>query len=261
VFGFKPSFGLIPRTGVLATSRTLDHVGVFARALEDAALLAETLAGFSPDDPATAPVATPPLVEAAGRGLPVRPLLAFVKGPTWAAAEPATRDAFAELAGALGDRLVEVELPPAFADAVAIHRTIWTAELAWHLDALHARGRERMSPELRALIDDGRAASALAYQQALAARDRLRQALAELLQAFDAIVTPAAPGEAPPGLEATGNPAFCTLWTLTGLPALSLPIFAGPNGLPVGCQLVGAPGEDARLLAAARSLLDAVEPG
>jgi Asp-tRNA(Asn)/Glu-tRNA(Gln) amidotransferase A subunit family amidase len=259
VFGFKPSFGLIPRTGVLTTSRTLDHVGVFARALEDAALLAEVLAGFSPEDPATLPVATPPLVEAAGRGLPVRPRLAFVQGPTWDAAEPATRDAFAELAETLGDRLAAVELPPAFAEAIAVHRTIWTAELACHLDGLHARGRERMSPELQALIDAGSTATALAYQRALAERDRYRQALAELLQTFDAIVTPAAPGEAPLGLEATGSPVFCSLWTLAGLPAVSLPIFTGPNDLPVGCQLVGAPGEDARLMAAARSLLDAVQ--
>lgn len=255
VFGFKPSMGVIPRVGVLTTSRTLDHVGSFARTLEDAALLAEVLAGDDPADPATRPAATPPLRAHAGHPPPVAPQLAFVQGPTWELAEPGTREAFQELAGALGGNLVAVELGPDFADAVEVHRTLWTAELAHELRHLHARGRDAMSPELRALIDHGRGVSAETYLAALAARDRYRATLSALLETHDALLTPAAPGEAPPGLEATGNPAFCTLWTLAGLPALSLPILTGPAGLPLGCQLVGGPGDDARLMSVGHWLL------
>lgn len=258
VFGFKPSYGLIPRKGVLTTSSTLDHLGGFARSLPDVALLAEVLAGHDPDDPATAPVATPPLRAAAGRPPPVAPRCAFVQGPTWEQAEPTTREAFAELADALGARLVAVDLGPGFAQAVEDHRAIWTAELAHELRHLHERGREAMSAELLALIDHGRALGAQRYLDARSARVRYREALAALLEEHDAIVTPAAPGEAPLGLDATGSPAFCTLWTLTGLPALSLPILTGPNGLPLGCQLVGGPGEDARLLPVAHWLLGQV---
>jgi Asp-tRNA(Asn)/Glu-tRNA(Gln) amidotransferase A subunit family amidase len=252
VYGLKPSFGLIPRTGCLTTSRTLDHVGFFARSLQDLALLGEVLAGFDQEDPATRPLATPPLRRVLAEPQPVPPRLAFVRGPTWEQAEPATREAFAELAEALGGHLHEVELPAAFDDAIRHHRTIWTAELAFHLRDRWERGADRLSPQLQELIEAGRAAGALAYQEALAMRARYAAALEAVLHEHDAIVTPAAPGEAPEGIAATGSPAFCSLWTLTGLPALSLPLLHGPNGLPMGVQLVAGAGDDARLLRLAR---------
>jgi Asp-tRNA(Asn)/Glu-tRNA(Gln) amidotransferase A subunit family amidase len=258
VHGYKPTFGLVPRAGCLTTSRSLDHPGFFARSLEDLALVAEALIGHDPADPATFPAPPPPLRRVLAEPQPAPPRLAFVRGPTWEQAEEPTREAFAELAEALGERLVEVELPDAFADAIAVHRVVWTAELAFHLKDRWDRGADRLSPQLRALIEDGRATPALAYQDALARRDGYVRALEAILHEFDAIVTPAALGEAPLGLEATGSPAFCSLWTLAGLPALSLPILSGPNGLPLGCQLVAGPGDDARLLRLARWLESAV---
>ena len=254
VVGFKPSYGLIPRTGVLTTSFTLDHVGVFARSVEDAAFLADALAGHDEGDRASRPAPPPRLGEVAATAPPVTPRLAFVRGPTWDEAEPATREAFAELREALGDRVTEVPLPDAFAPAVAVHRTIWTSELAFHLAAEYGRARDRLSPRLVELIQAGHATSAPVYQEALASRVRYQAWLAHLLQDFDAILTPAAPGEAPLGLHATGSPAFCTLWSLVGLPAVSLPVLRGPAGLPLGAQLVGAMGDDARLLRTARWL-------
>lgn len=254
VHGLKPSFGLIPRTGCLATSRTLDTVGFFARSLDDLALLGEVLAGYDEGDPATRPTPAPPFVRALGERQPAPPRLAFVRGPTWEQAEPATREAFAELVEALGAHVHEVGLPPAFDDAIGVHRTIWTAELAFLLRDRWERGAESLSPQLRTLIEDGRAVPAVTYQDALVRRAAYIRDLEAVLHEHDAIVTPAAPGEAPRGLEATGSPAFCSLWSLTGLPALSLPILQGPGGLPLGCQLVGAPGDDARLLRLARWL-------
>jgi Asp-tRNA(Asn)/Glu-tRNA(Gln) amidotransferase A subunit family amidase len=264
VYGFKPSYGLIPRQGVLTTSATLDHVGVFARSVEDLALLAEALCGHDPADPATRPLPAPPLRRVADEDPPVPPRLAFVTGPTWPEAEPTTREAFAELGRLLGERrLVAVELPPIFGEGIAAHRRIWTAELAFHLDREHRHGRDRLSARLLELIEEGRTTTAPDYQKALAVRERCRRALSELLERFDALVTPAAPGEAPRGLAATGSPAFCTLWSLTGAPAVSLPIMQGPAGLPLGCQLVGAEGDDARLLRTARWLVGLVaeQPG
>ncbi len=258
VFGFKPSYGLIPRTGVLTTSATLDHVGLFARDLADIAFLAEQLVGFDPADHATWPQPAPSLVRVAAQAPPVRPRLAFVGGPTWDEAEPSTRQAFAELGEALAACATVVTLPDGFARAIEIHRTIWTAELAFHLAPEHERGRAQLSPELQQLIDAGLATTAPGYQQALASRLEFQSMLARLFEEFDAVVTPAAPGEAPLGLDATGNPRFCTLWSLTGQPAISLPIMRGPAGLPLGCQLVGAMGDDARLLRTARWLVDQV---
>ena len=160
VHGFKPSYGLIPRTGVLTTSATLGSVGVFGGCIEDLALLAEELVAFDPDDPATVALPPPALRQVAMAPVPVPPRLAFVQGPTWGEAEPATRAAFAELAGLLGERMTAVTLPEPFADAVAVHRTIWTAELAFHLAREHEHGRERLSERLRELLDAGLATPA-----------------------------------------------------------------------------------------------------
>ena len=102
--------------------------------------------------------------------------------------------------------------------------------------------------------------SAVAYLDALDKSSRYAASLAEIFDQYDAIITPAAAGIAPEGLSATGDPAFCTLWTLTGLPALSLPLFAGESGLPIGLQLVGGLGRDARLLRTASALISMLAP-
>ena len=256
VVGFKPSYGLIPRTGVLTTSATLDHVGVFARSVEDAALLADALAGFDDGDPATRPgAAARPAPRgadgAAGDAAPrlrARPDLGRGRGGDDRGVRRAGRVSWA-LAWS------RWRCPSRSRAAVAVHRTIWTCELAFHLAPEYERGRAQLSDRLRQLIEAGLATPAPEYQQALATRRSYQAGLDALFHEFDAIVTPAAPGEAPVGLDATGSPAFCTLWSLAGTPAVSLPILQGPAGLPLGVQLVGAMGDDARLLRTARWLV------
>jgi Asp-tRNA(Asn)/Glu-tRNA(Gln) amidotransferase A subunit family amidase len=251
VVGFKPSFGLIPRTGMLSQSPTLDHVGVFARDLPGAALLAEALAGEDERDPATRPSAAPRLVASAGGPPPFTPRLALVWGPAGDRAAASTREALEEVRAVLGEPCVDLELPAIFADALAVHRTIWTAEIAYRFGPLLDRHGALVSPRFRELVLAGRTVGAVAYQEALATREAMQVALRELFHEIDAFLTPAAPGEAPEGLDATGDPAFCTLWTLCGTPALTLPALVGPAGLPLGLQLVADRGDDARLLAVA----------
>jgi Asp-tRNA(Asn)/Glu-tRNA(Gln) amidotransferase A subunit family amidase len=261
VYGFKPTHGLIPRGGVLKLSRTLDHVGMFARTLEDIALVAEQLVGHDPRDPDTRPRARVPFVDTVAQDPPLPPMLAFVKGPAWERATEETKAAFAELAGALGDRIVEVPMPESARLALDWHRDIMEAEMAANLDLEWEKGRERISPNLRAQLERGRAAKALDYQRARARIALLNEGFDEIFERCDAIVTPAAPGTAPAGLEATGDPAFCSLWTLCGMPALNLPLMRGENGLPMGVQLVGRRDNDARLLRTARWLVAQVEAG
>ena len=117
-------------------------------------------------------------------------------------------------------------------------------------------GRDKLSPALRSRIERGRAVSGLQYLQALARVPQLNASFTELFeQRYDALITPAAYGTAPEGLESTGDPAYCALWTLTGMPSLSVPLMEGANGLPLGVQLVGPRHGDARLLRTARWLV------
>ncbi len=253
VYGFKPSFGLIPRTGCLMQADNLDHVGVFGRSIAEVALLAEVLCGFAHEDPATVPRARPRLVELAGSAPPVEPKLAWVPGPGWQRCETAVREGFREIADVLGERLVQVEMPRPFADAVLAHRIVWTAEMAYHFQREYAKGPEGLSDGLRAMIEEGMRVSALDYRKALGLRESCRRALAEMFEEFDAILTPAALGEAP-SAETTGDPICCTWWTFVGAPALSLPLLEGEHGLPVGVQLVGEIEGDGALLRTARWL-------
>jgi Asp-tRNA(Asn)/Glu-tRNA(Gln) amidotransferase A subunit family amidase len=175
-----------------------------------------------------------------------------------AQAEDDLQAAFAELAAALGPRLVEVELPEAFRTAHRLHGLIMGVDLARSFAAEYERGRAQLSERLRGIIEEGRAALAIDYARALELVPTLRAALDPLFDRYDMIVTPATTGQAPRGLEATGSPTFCTIWTLLGLPAVSLPLLSGADGMPIGVQLVGRFGDDARLLRTARWLVAAL---
>jgi len=172
----------------------------------------------------------------------------------WDKAGADTKAAFEELVAALGASIAPVDVSPTLAEAWDVHRAIMATDMAHNLAPLVARGEP--SEVMRKLLAHGRSVSAVDYLGALAKAPRYRASLADIFDEYDAILTPAAPGVAPKGLSATGDPAFCTLWTLTGLPALSLPLLAGAGGLPLGVQLVGAPNRDGRLLRTATALID-----
>ena len=254
VYGFKPTHGLISRHGVLKLSRALDHAGVFARTIEDIALACEELAGFDERDPDTRMRARIPFLRVAAEEPPFPPRLAFVKTPLWDRTEPDTREALGELVTQLGDRVEEFVLPETAREALEWHRTIMEAEMAASLVVEYEKGRDRLSDSLRAQLERGRKHTAFDYQVALARVPLLNEGFSELFERYDAIVTPATAGTAPKGLASTGDPAFCTLWTLCGMPALSLPLMQGANGLPLGLQLIGPRHDDARLLRTARWL-------
>ncbi len=248
IVGFKPSFGLIPRAGVLPQSPPLDTVGVFARSVGDAALIVDVLAGYDPLDPDTRHL--PPLrrLETALADPQEMPAFAFVKTPAWDRAEPYTRDRSAELVEALGEACEDVTLSEIFNEGDVALKTITNVGVARTYERYYDRGREQLSDYMRTTVAEGLAIPAVDYLDALDRQAELRAAVDHLFDRYDAIVTPAAPGEAPRGLESTGDSAFNNLWSLCGVPALTLPLLKGPNGLPLGVQLVGRRGEDAQLL-------------
>ena len=261
VVGFKPSHGRISRHGVLTLSRPLDTMGVMATTVEDAALLAEVLMAYDSSDRDMRPLPAPGLLDVAREAPPLPPRFAFVKTPVWEQAEDDMTAALSELADHLGADCERVDLPALYDRALPSHRSIMCADLAKNLQPYYERGREGISPQLAALIEEGRSVTAIDYNRALEWREVLYDGLAEIFENFDAILTAPAPGEAPSGLEATGNPAFCTMWTFLGTPAVSLPVFTGSSGLPMGVQLVGPRSEDARLLRSASALLALLRDG
>lgn len=186
------------------------------------------------------------------------PRIAFVRTPVWPEADADARDAIEELAGFLGDHVREVALPKAFEHAIAWHATVMEADIARSYAPLYERGADQLSDTLRGQIERGREITAVAYNDALSKVDLLNYGLMELFEDFDAILTLPATGEAPVG-DATGSPIFCTIWTFCGTPAVTAPVLTGSNGMPIGAQLVGPLGDDARLLRTAAWLARSVD--
>ncbi len=254
VVGYKPTHGLIPRTGALILSRALDHVGTFTRSVEDAALMAQVMMGFDAEDEDTRSIATPPLLSTAASKPPLPPRFAYVRSAAWGHAEPATQEAFGELTGELGEAAVAVDLGESFGHAIGWQKVVMEVEMAHNLHRDYEKGRDQLSEPLRKLIERGRQYPAVEYTAALAGRAVLNAALDDVFNEYDAILTPAAAGEAP-SLGSTGNPVFCSTWTYLGTPAVTLPLLHGESGMPMGVQLVGRRGNDARLLRTAQWLV------
>ena len=221
---------------------------------DDAALIAEVLAAHDPAS-SMAPRPTPPLVSVARTEPPLAPVLAMVKEPWFDRADADMQDAFEEVREALGDIADEVPLPPPFAGALDRHSTISLAELSKYMTPYVQRGAEALSARMRSDVEEGRTISARDYLTALDWIEILNAGLDEIFERYDAIITPAAPGQAPVGLGSTGDPSFNSLWTLCGTPAVTLPLLQGAEGMPMGLQLVGPRNGDARLLRTANWLM------
>nr|WP_068116044.1 amidase [Tropicimonas marinistellae] len=256
VTGFKPSFGAIPRRGVLLQSQSLDTIGVFARDPDGAALLADALFGHDDADSATTLAPPPQLLETARSKPPFAPVFALVKPPGWEEADPQMQAALAELGDALGDQVFEIEFPKVFDHAVSQHRCINLAEMSRNYYRYWRDGQDSLGEGTLAALAEGNDILARDYLAALDWPRVLNAGLAEIFERCDAILCPAAPGPAPDGLGTTGNPIFNGLWTLCGTPAVTVPILTAENDLPMGVQLVAARGDDARLLRSARWLYD-----
>lgn len=256
VTGFKPSFGAIPRRGVLMQSPTLDTLGVFANDPLGAAIAAEVLFGQDDSDSATVLRPAPRLYDTAITEPPLAPVFAFVRPPGWDEADADTKDAFSELVEALGDQVFEVDLPPVFEQAATERRRINFAEMARYYHRYWRDAKDTLAPITVEALEEGNATLARDYLAALDWKPVLNAALDEVFTRCDAILCPAAHGPAPEGLEFTGNPLFAGLWTFCGTPAISLPLLTASNGLPMGVQLVGPRENDGRLLRTARWLYD-----
>jgi Asp-tRNA(Asn)/Glu-tRNA(Gln) amidotransferase A subunit family amidase len=243
VVGFKPGVGRMSTGGVLPFSRTLDQPGVFARSVADAALLASRL------------TLRDGVIGHRVEALRSVPSLIAVRSPVWDKAEPAQQARFledVELLRAAGARILARELPAEFDAAHRTHRTIMLYEAARAARQVRRRFRAHISDHLNRALDEGECIRGSDYRAALRTRTVLQAQLAAFLDGGQgAILTPPAPGEAPGRLDTTGDPVFNSLWTLCGVPCITIPTGLGPRGLPLGLQIVAREGECNYLLAVA----------
>jgi amidase len=241
VFGFKPTFGAFNRRGVYPAAESLDTIGLIARSLEDLELLSAVLELRK---------------LSASVSLDRAPRVGLCRTPLWDKAQPETVAAIEDAAARLGQagaQVREIELPDEFTDLRnAARETINNYERAAAMAHEWNSHRDQISERLRKRIEIGRAMPRSEYLAALWLGEDCRAQLSQVFEGIDVLLTPSANGEAPRGLGETGDPGFQAIWTILHAPALTLPTHRGPNGLPVGIQLVGPRQDDRRLFACAR---------
>ena len=241
VVGYKPTFGTISRFGMKIMADSLDTIGVMARTVADCALFAGAVSGRDLGDPDSKPDRPP--------------RIGICQSPAWSFAAPETRTLLARVTTGLGRAGASVtprELPDSFSALTDAHPIIMNAESARALGWELAHHPEKISESLRERMQFGLNQSEAALRDAYAVFESTQRAFPDVLDDLDVLVTPSAPGEAPNGLGWTGDPAFNSIWTSLHVPCVTVPAGTGPNGLPLGIQIVGRRGDDRAVLAWAR---------
>lgn len=244
IFGFKPSFSCISRQGVMPVSVDLDHVGMFARCLNDIRLVFEALVDRQPILPESEASSM-----MANQAQP--PRLAWIKTPDWSLIDPVAQSRLKQIVRVFFPSAVTitpVDLPTTELDYWATTQTLCAYGLYQHHGDLLKNHLSACSPKLQDWLRRGQVIDQSAYATALGAQKQFQTSIDALLNDFDAILTPVTTGPAPRGIKNTGSPRFCSLWTLCGLPAIALPIGKTSDGLPLACQLVGRRNSDRQLL-------------
>jgi len=254
VYGYKPSLGIVSRRGVLETSPTLDQIGVFGRDLGDMALLVDALSGFDQADSASYLAPKPSLLAGYLSDAPVPPTLVWIDMPYANQYSSDAAEGFEELLSELGSSVERASAPKSFAALIPCHKIIHEYELARALADPIDNHWDAISTTIQPILQAGQKHTDAQYQEAIEIRTAAMDWFKEFYNDYDAVLTPSALSEAPL-MGSTGNPICSTIWTLCGLPCISLPLLTGKNDLPIGVQLVGALREDDRLLRTARHLL------
>ena len=255
VYGFKPTRGIISRRGALQISYSLDQIGVFGRSLPDVAKLADVLGGYDAADGLSYLRPRPQMHAGCVAEAPIEPNFAWFDLHYNDRLSAAAREGFEELLDSLGGQVERIVPPGAFAGVIDCHTVVHEYEIYRDLHEEIERHAECVSEELRATLKRAQAYGEARYQESVEMLAAADEYFAEFFCDYDAILTPAAAGEAPVLASGTGDPTFCTVWTFSGLPCLSLPLLVGETGLPVGVQLVGAANADDRLLRSASWLI------
>jgi len=254
VVGYKPSFGLISRNGVLKTSENLDHVGVFGKSVEDVAMLARVLIKKDSYDKATIHYSTDSMLEECNKGPLYDPKFIFYKTESWKKIDKKSRDAFEFFIKSFKKNIEVFDTPSYFKDIKKYHQIVHETDMANNFHDYYKKSKNKLSKEMQAAIKRGIDYSAKDYAEARDFMSRSYESYKEVFEDYHGIISPSSTGVADKGLASTGSPEFCTVWSFMGTPSISLPLLEGENNLPLGVQLIGDKYDDARFLGVANWL-------
>ena len=254
VVGYKPTYGLISRNGVLKTSEKLDHIGVFGRSVEDVALLSKVLIKKDNFDPATVHYSAENMLVETKKGPLFEPKFIFYKTDYWKNIEKKSREAFEYFIKSFKKNIEVFDNPSYFKDIHKYHQIMYETDLANNFGLYYKKYKKKLSKPMQDAIVKGNKHSAKEYAEALDFMKRSYESYEEVFEDYHGVLSPASPGVAPKSLKTTGSAEFNKVWSYLGTPCISLPLLQGDANMPLGVQLTGAKYDDHRFLGIANWL-------
>ena len=251
VVGYKPSYGLISRYGILKQSDKLDQVGLFGKSVEDVALLARVLIKKDLFDPSTIHYSAEDMMDVCRKGPLFDPKFIFYKTKNWKNIDKESQKSFEIFIKTFKKNIEVFDTPSYFDDIPKYHKIIHETDMANNFQLYYKKYKKKLSKEMVSAIERGLKNSATEYAEAIDFMKRSYDSYKEVFEDYHGVLTPASSGVAPKGLGNTGSPEFSTVWTYLGLPSISLPLLTGKNDLPLGIQLIGDKHDDLRFLGVA----------
>ena len=251
VVGYKPSYGLISRYGILKQSDKLDQVGIFGKSVEDVALLAKVLIKKDLFDPSTIHYSAEEMMDVCRKGPLFDPKFIFYKTKNWKNLDKESQESFEIFIKTFKKNIEVFDTPSYFDDIPKYHKIIHETDMANNFQLYYKKYKKKLSKEMVSAIERGLKNSATEYAEAIDFMKRSYDSYKEVFEDYHGVLTPASSGVAPKGLGNTGSPEFSTVWTYLGLPSISLPLLTGKNDLPLGIQLIGDKYDDLRFLGVA----------
>ena len=254
VVGYKPSYGLISRNGVLRTSYNLDQIGMFGRKVEDVAMLAKVLIKKDKYDPATIHYSTENILSETKKGPIFEPKFIFYKTDHWKIIDKKSREAFEYFINSFKKNIEIFDTPSYFKDIHKYHQIIHETDLANNFSIYYKKYKKKLSKYMQDAISNGNKYTAKEYAEAIDFMKRSYESYEEVFEDYHGVLSPSSPGVAPKGLKSTGTAEFNKVWSYLGTPCISLPLLEGENNLPLGVQLIGNKYDDHRFLGIAKWL-------
>ncbi|MDC3036205.1 amidase [Candidatus Pelagibacter sp.] len=254
VVGYKPTYGLISRNGVLRTSYSLDHIGMFGKNVEDVAMLAKVLIKKDKFDPATIHYSTENILTETKKGPLFEPKFIFYKTDYWKIIDKKSRESFEYFIKSFKKNIEIFDTPSYFKDIHKYHQIIHETDLANNFSIYFKKFKRKLSKYMQDAITKGNKHSAKEYAEAIDFMKRSYESYQEVFEDYHGVLSPSSPGIAPKGLKSTGTAEFNKVWSYLGTPCISLPLLEGENNLPLGVQLIGDKYDDHRFLGVAKWL-------